>query len=131
VQTTDPEYVDSRRWIARSLEQAGNHAQALEFLVRSLESSGDGSEAILRAAFESGGWPAVLRASLPRDQQQVNLESAGTLAQLGEEDQAFDVLERMVSARRVMITHMDSDPRLDPLRTDPRFELIARRVGLR
>jgi hypothetical protein len=37
----------------------------------------------------------------------------------------------MIHARRVMIVHMDSDPRLDPLRADPRFEEIARRVGLR
>jgi len=73
----------------------------------------------------------VLRASLSKSKSKPNLETAGTFAQLGDNDQAFEVLEGMIKARRVMIVHMDSDPRLDPLRPDPRFEQLAKRVGLR
>jgi hypothetical protein len=73
----------------------------------------------------------VLRTSLPKGQFIPNLETAGTFAQLGENDRAFEVLEGMIQARRVMIVQMDGDPRLDPLRRDPRFEELAKRVGLR
>ena len=60
-----------------------------------------------------------------------NLDNAGSFAQLGDLDAAFQVLGGMISARRVMVVHMDSEPRLDPLRGDQRFEQLAKRVGLR
>jgi tetratricopeptide (TPR) repeat protein len=133
VQATDPEYREVNGWIARCLEQAGEYAQALEFLIKNQEPlpGTSGRAAALRSAFESGGWTAVLRESLPPGQPKPNLETAETLAQLGEAEKAFEALEGMIRARRVMIVHMDSDPRLDPLRADPRFEQLARRVGLR
>src|SRR5688572_23461038 len=43
------------------------------------------------------------------------------LAQLGQLDPAFEPLDLMIRARRVMIVHMDSEPRLDPLRADPQI----------
>ena len=84
----------------------------------------------LRTAFVTGSWPEVLRASLLRNQSNPNLE-AGTFAQLSQNDKAFEVLEGMIKARRVMIVDMDSDPRLDPQRSEPRYEQMAKRVGLR
>jgi tetratricopeptide (TPR) repeat protein len=133
VEATDPEYAESSRWIARCYEQKKDYAQALEFLIRFRESADAGSEktSALRRAFANGGWPEVLRTSLPKGQFIPNLETAGTFAQLGENDRAFEVLEGMIQARRVMIVQMDGDPRLDPLRRDPRFEELAKRVGLR
>jgi DNA-binding winged helix-turn-helix (wHTH) protein/Tfp pilus assembly protein PilF len=133
VEATDPEYSESSRWIERCLEQTKDYAQALEFRIKYRESAGAGPEeiALLRRAFANGSWPEVLRASLSKSQPKPNLETAGTFAQLGKNDQAFEVLEGMIKARRVMIVHMDSDPRLDPLRPDPRFEQLAKRVGLR
>jgi DNA-binding winged helix-turn-helix (wHTH) protein len=133
VEATDPDYVESSRFISRCFEQKKEYQQALEFLVRYRESAGARPEEIasLRRAFAAGGWPDVLRASLPHGRAAANLETAGTLAQLGQLDAAFEALELMIRARRVMIVHMDSEPRLDPLRADPRFDQLARRVGLR
>jgi tetratricopeptide (TPR) repeat protein len=134
VEATDPEYRESSRWIARSFEQKQDYRPALEYLVRFRESAGGGSEEIatLRSAFAEGGWPRVLRAGLPTGRPAApTLDNAGTFAQLGELDAAFELLEAMISARRVMVVHMDSEPRLDPLRSDGRFEQLARRVGLR
>jgi tetratricopeptide (TPR) repeat protein len=133
LEATDPEYLESSRWIARCFEQKREYDQALEFLVRYRKSAGARPEEIasLRLAFGAGGWPNVLRASLPKGRPAPNLDTAGAFAQLGELDAAFAVLESMISARRVMIVHMDSERRLDPLRSDQRFEQLARRVGLR
>ena len=133
VEGTDPGYVDSRRWIARCFELKKDHEQALVYLVRYRESAGARPDEIgrLHRAFAVGGWHEVLRASLRDNRPAPSLDTAGTLAQLGEIDAAFAALESMISARRVMIVHMDSEPRLDPLRSDPRFDQLARRVGLR
>jgi DNA-binding winged helix-turn-helix (wHTH) protein/Tfp pilus assembly protein PilF len=133
VEATDPDYLESSRWLARCFEQKGEYGQALEFLVRYRQSAGARPEeiALLRQSFGAEGWPHVLRASMPHGRLAPNLETAGTFAQLGELDVAFEVLELMISARRVMIVHMDSEPRLDPLRSDRRFDQLARRVGLR
>jgi DNA-binding winged helix-turn-helix (wHTH) protein/Tfp pilus assembly protein PilF len=133
VEATDPEYTECSRWIARSFEQKKDYAQALEFLIkyRELDGAGPGESALLRRAFATGGWPEVLRTSLPKGQPKANLETAGTFAQLGLKDQAFETLDKMIRDRRLMIVQMDSDPRLDPLRSDPRFEQLAKRVGLR
>jgi DNA-binding winged helix-turn-helix (wHTH) protein/tetratricopeptide (TPR) repeat protein len=132
VERTDREYSESNRWIARSFEQKRDYSQALEFLIKDREQKEGPKETDrLRRAFATGGWPEVLRTSLADGEAKSTLETAGTLAQLGENDRAFEVLSKMVNERRVMIVHLDSEPRLDPIRQDPRFEEMANRVGLR
>jgi DNA-binding winged helix-turn-helix (wHTH) protein/Tfp pilus assembly protein PilF len=133
VEATDPDYSESSRWIARSFEQKRDYPQALEYMVRNQRSGGAGTKeiAMLRHAFAAGGWPQVLRASLGKSPPKLNLETAGTFAQLGQKEEAFEILEGMIKNRRVMVVHMDSDPRLNPLKSDPRFEQLARHIGLR
>jgi hypothetical protein len=57
-------------------------------------------------------------------------EMAEIFAQLGEKDQAFARLERAYEERSVMMMYLKSAPNLDPLRSDPRFADLLRRVGL-
>lgn len=133
VEATDPGFRDANRLLARSFEQKQDYGQAVEFLIQQRRAGGATSEQIasLRRTFEAEGWPGVLRASLPKGRGEQSLEAAGTFAQLGERDAAFSVLQSMISDRRVMVVHMNSEPRLDPLRTDPRFDQLIQRVGLR
>ena len=51
-------------------------------------------------------------------------------AALGEKDKAFEWLDRMYEDRKGMLIWLKVDPGLDPLRSDPRFRELARRVGL-
>ncbi len=51
-------------------------------------------------------------------------------AALGRLDEAFQWLERAFEERDRMIGMLRVHPRLDPLRGDPRFEDLARRVGI-
>jgi TolB-like protein len=51
-------------------------------------------------------------------------------ANLGDFDMAFQWLERAYESRRYTILSIRSDPALDPLRDDPRFAELLRRVGL-
>src|SRR5712691_975549 len=49
---------------------------------------------------------------------------------LGERDQAFAWLERAFDERRGWLAYLKVEPMLDPLRTDPRFAALVRRMRL-
>jgi tetratricopeptide (TPR) repeat protein len=51
-------------------------------------------------------------------------------AGLGENDQAFQSLERAYAAHDLQLQYLGADPSLDSLRSDPRFQDLMRRVGL-
>jgi hypothetical protein len=51
-------------------------------------------------------------------------------AGLGELDSAFEWLERACDERNGNLAFMKVDATLDPLRSDPRFQNVLRRVGL-
>lgn len=52
-------------------------------------------------------------------------------AALGERDAAFAALERTLADRDTAIVQLNVDPRLDPLRADPRFDSLLQRAGLK
>jgi len=49
---------------------------------------------------------------------------------LGEKDKAFTWLEKAYADRSDWMTLLNTDPLFDPLRSDPRFQDLLRRVGL-
>jgi hypothetical protein len=51
-------------------------------------------------------------------------------AQLGERDAAFTILDELVASRSGQAAFCGADSVLDPLRDDPRFERILRRLAL-
>lgn len=55
---------------------------------------------------------------------------ARVYAQLGEIDCAFEWLERAIEARDPWLVFLNQWPRLEPLREDPRFRTVLRRVAL-
>lgn len=57
-------------------------------------------------------------------------EIALVYAGLGEKTEAFDWLEQAYRAHDVGLVYLKVDPCLDPLRSDPRFNELIRRVGL-
>ena len=51
-------------------------------------------------------------------------------AGLGEKDQAFEYLENARKERSDSLVYLKIDPRLDDLRSDPRFAKLLERIGL-
>ena len=50
---------------------------------------------------------------------------------LGESDQALEALERAYQTRALLLTSIGMDARYQPLRSDPRFLDLLRRIGLK
>jgi serine/threonine-protein kinase len=49
---------------------------------------------------------------------------------LGNKEEAFSLLEEAYTARSTALTSLGVNPIYDPLREDPRFQLLMRRIGL-
>jgi class 3 adenylate cyclase/tetratricopeptide (TPR) repeat protein len=57
-------------------------------------------------------------------------QAVATFAHLGDFGEAFGRLERAVRQKESSVLWMRVDPGLIPLRSDPRFEALARRIGI-
>ncbi|MGB8475940.1 MAG: winged helix-turn-helix domain-containing protein [Candidatus Acidiferrum sp.] len=95
-------------------------------------------EAALRRAWTTGGphgyWKQVLDFThLPVNPPEDYNSAFGTAilyAQLGEKAKALDSLEIAFEQRSLSMTEIAVEPAFDPIRNDPRFQSLLRRVGL-
>jgi tetratricopeptide (TPR) repeat protein len=55
---------------------------------------------------------------------------AGIHAALGDSNSAFEMLEKAYAQHDLQMVSLKVDPSLDGIRTDPRFKILVRRVGL-
>jgi adenylate cyclase len=51
-------------------------------------------------------------------------------AGLGDEDKAFEKLNEAAAERSTLLVYLRKDPRLEILRSDPRFQALLNRIGL-
>jgi serine/threonine protein kinase/Tfp pilus assembly protein PilF/TolB-like protein len=81
--------------------------------------------------YQAEGWPAVMREQARRnklDPVEHEFLIAAIHAQIGDNDTAMEFLEKSYARREFWMAHLRVEPRLDPLRSDPRFEDLVRRV---
>jgi hypothetical protein len=57
------------------------------------------------------------------------IEAAHALTHLGQMDKALSLLEQACTKRGYGVIYLGVEPSLDPLRSDPRFTALLRRVG--
>ena len=118
----------------------GDHANAYAHFIKLKELFGTKPEhmALLRNAYATAGWLAVLRAELEQMRSQDPKENfsgakfyIATLAALtGDRDTAFEYLEQSLRYRLIGMSFIKVDARLDGIRDDPRFHDLLRRAGL-
>jgi TolB-like protein/Tfp pilus assembly protein PilF len=133
----EPTFSPARNDLARALAQSGRHAQAIEEYLAAAELSGGDprSHAGLGHAYALAGREADARSVL-----EALTESARSLTvsshaiavihtALGEHREAFEWLDRACREHDRALVWLKVHPRLDPLRPDPRFEELLRRVG--
>ncbi|HEY0461379.1 MAG TPA: protein kinase [Pyrinomonadaceae bacterium] len=122
-------------WLVGGAAFKDNHAEDFERLTRFQTWAGTDEETIreFKTAYQTAGWQGVLREEAKRslDYTPNFYYAACVYAQMGDKNKAFEYLEKTYQRREFWIIYLRVDPRLDPLRDDPRFEELVRRVELK
>jgi TolB-like protein len=134
----DPGFALGRFSFARPLVQKGQHAEAIEELKKAVELS-NGSPIMLAAL---GHAYAVARrekeaqhvlgrlAELSQKRYVSSYHVALIYCGMNDVERAFEWLEKTHAEQDAWLTWLRVEPQLDPLRSDPRFTHLLRRVGL-
>lgn len=129
----DPNFQVSYFSLANTLQMQGRHAESVEAYARAREIAGNTEEAAaMRASFKKGGWRGFALDFSKYDWMSDNRPKymdATRFASIGETEKALDALEQAYAEREAFMTVVKVDPRFDPLRSDPRFQDLLRRVG--
>jgi serine/threonine protein kinase len=120
-------------WLSRAYEMKGDYPSAFDAFLKA-QKDPQRVEAY-RSVYEIEGWHGVKRKFLEfarRDEQKGayvnNYQIAIAFAQLGEKDQAFMYLNKVVEERQFQIATLIVEPQVDPLRGDPRFEKLLKLI---
>ena len=118
----------------------GMQKEAFEEHVKTLQAYGADAKVIEehRKIFAEKGWPGLTENDLKRDLADWEKDHwhfiayviAGKYARLGDKDQVFVWLNKCVELRSTMLYVIDADPELAPVRSDPRFAEIKRKMGI-
>jgi serine/threonine-protein kinase len=134
----DPHFVLAHRRLGQTYEQKGMFDDAIAEFQKTLSTFAGDTESIaaLGHAYAASGRVAEAHAiidNLTEYGKQRYIPSyfnAQIHAALGQADQAFEWLEKSYEERYGFLIYLKVEPRFDPLRNDPRFEELTRRVGL-
>jgi TolB-like protein len=125
-----------QNWVASIYAAEGKYDQSVSVEIKMLQVSGSPQQAaLLRSAYEKGGWHGFREAHLKfriaqADQPCKSYFIANDLRALGRLNEAFDWYDRSLNERCYFMTLLDADPLHDEIRGDPRFHELLRRMNL-
>jgi serine/threonine protein kinase/Tfp pilus assembly protein PilF len=128
----DQNFVSTYSYLTSTLVLQGKEAEAYDWFKKLLSYRKVDQETVqvFEKAFQSEGWRGIWREWIKRFDTVGGITFDGALynAQLGNKDEAFKYLEDVYQQRGIWMTYLRVEPRLDPLRDDPRFQDLLRRV---
>ena len=134
----DPNFPSAHTWLGAAYIQQGEHQQAIAELQRALHLSEEDTYALglLGHAYARAGQnsDALRILETLKEQSKRQYVSAYAVAAvhtgLGDKDQAFTWLETACEERSAWLFFARVEPWLDPLRSEPRFQDLLRRMRL-
>jgi len=134
----DPAFGPAHLWFGRPYLQKGMYDEAIAEIQKAVDSSGGStiSLAVLAHAYASAGDEPEARKILQnllersRTRYLPSYWIALVYTGLGDIDQSIAWLERAYEERSSWLVWIKVEPRFDPLRADPRFDSLLRRMRL-
>jgi tetratricopeptide (TPR) repeat protein len=134
----DSSFIPAQLFLARAYEEKNMYPEAIAEFRKALEFSGDGTNELAAlghayaVAHQQTEARKILKDLKERSQQTYvqPMWIAAIHLGLGEKDQAIDWLQKAYEDRSVWLVYLKVDPFFAPLRSDPRFVDLLRRVGL-
>ena len=130
----DPGFARAHRTLAEVYRVKGDYANAVEERAKVLDLIGQPENAaLIRATFARDGWLGFLRLVTAENSALKDINNKWVLAKayvdLGNKDQAFAELNKAYEIRLSSLCWLKVEPQMDPLRTDPRFVELLRKMG--
>ena len=121
------------QWLIRTLEMQGKEAEAFEWLMKSpsMQKKDGKTIQLFKTVYQTSGWAGVLRERDKTPDEGSFFRRAGWNARLGDKDKAFEYLEKAYQKRDSLLYQLQVEPSLDPLRDDPRYDELLKRVGFK
>ncbi len=133
-----PDFFLGHLYLALACVQAGEQEEAAREFQHAVQASGGSPLALAALAYaearagrrtEARGLLSRLRQSA-RSRHVPAIYFAGVYAGLGDKDQAFRWLDKAYEERSDYLIFLQIEPTFDPLRDDPRFQALVRRLKL-
>ena len=130
----DPGFERAHNWLAQAYCQKGMFQEAIVDIEK-CSYAPDVSLSHLATTYALSGKRREARGMLDNLQSMSKVGRAGSdlfiapLIALGENDAALALLEKAYESRSTVLTSLKVNPDYDPLRTDPRFVELMRRIG--
>ncbi len=134
----DASFGTTYTFLWQALEMQGHDDEAFEWRLKTLASPAAGNQEktdeetiqSYRTVYQTSGWQGVLREDVRRFDagKQYYHAGAATNAKVGNNDKAFEYLEKSYQRHELWISYLQVEPRFDPLRDDPRFNELVKRV---
>jgi tetratricopeptide (TPR) repeat protein len=134
----DPNMPTAYLWLAKSYERKRLYDQAVEAYLKTAEFNGSDAEAVLafRQAYVASGWEGFWRKALELKRERAKQGKASPVrlaenyARLGDKEQAFVWLDKLLLGNGWELVVLNADPAWDDLRSDARYSNLIRQAGL-
>jgi len=130
----DPTFPWAHSHISYVYRMRGDHAAAVEERARAFELLDRADQATrMRESFAKSGWTGYLRDIVSQDWGRLGTSQtrrASLLAELGEKEAAMARLNEAATKGDSWLFSIKYDPAFDPLRDDPRFKEVLKRLNL-
>jgi len=133
----DPNFIGAHFTLASTYERKGMYQEAVAEWQKAFVLDNDSERAIAWAqGYAAGGYPGAVQRDIELlkerlKQRYVSPYDIGEdYVRLGEKDQALAWLEKAYQEHSGLLANLKADLLWDPIRTDPRFQDLLRRIGL-